>query len=127
MEKYIDIQNEVIKKYRVTIDEFSTCWSRMHVHVRERRICKWHQKNSLKCTFELFHEIGHIENNNSKMRRCEQEYFATVWAVEELKKYGLTVPENIRKLYQDYVNREKDRGIRRHGNGYSEDLTIKWD
>lgn len=43
---YKEIQNEVINKYRIKIEEHSTCWGRMHAHVKERKICKWHQKNS---------------------------------------------------------------------------------
>ena len=92
MGRFIDIQDDVIRKYRITIDEHSTCWGRTHAHVRGRRVCKWKQKNSVQSTFELLHEVGHIVSNKSTMRRCEQEYYATVWAVERAKEYGLTIP-----------------------------------
>ena len=118
MARFTDIQNDVIRKYRITIDEHSTCWGRMHAHVRERRVCKWIPKNSFKATFDLLHEVGHIVNNKSTMRRCEEEYHATVWAIERAKEYGLTIPENTIKEYQDYINRELDRGLRRHGKDY---------
>lgn len=78
---YIEIQNEVIKKYRIDICDGTKCendWSRTHAHPKKRRVCKWKQANSIVSTIILFHEIGHIENNNSKMRRCEEEYYATV-------------------------------------------------
>jgi hypothetical protein len=78
----------------------------------------------------LFHEIGHIENNNSKMRRCEEEYYATVWAIERMKEYGLLdkVTENIKNLYQNYIYMELDRGIRRGGKGYpsKEEMKLEW-
>lgn len=122
----IEIQNEVISRYRIRINEHSQCWSRMHAHVRERTVCKWKQKNSAKATFELFHEIGHIETTTSKMRRCEAEYYATLWAVEQCHEYGVKIPENVKKSYQEYINRELDRGIRRGGKDYPTTLTIEW-
>lgn len=123
---YKQIQEEVIKKYNIKINTNSTCWSRMHAHPKQRTICKWSPKNSIKATFELFHEIGHIENNNSKMRRCEQEYYATVWAIERCHEYNIEVPDNIKKLYQDYIDSELDRGLRRGGSDYPKNLTLKW-
>jgi hypothetical protein len=121
-----EIQDEVITQYRIKIDEHSKCWSRMHAHIKERRICKWHQKASLKATFDLFHEIGHIETTKSTMRRCESEYYATEFAIRIFKQYGLEVPENTRQVYQEYIWRELDRGIRRGGQNYptKEALTL---
>ena len=122
--KYVDIQNEVINKYRIDICDGTKCvndWSRTHAHVRLRRVCKWVRANSLESTFTLFHEIGHIVNNTSTMRRCEEEYYATVWAIDELKKYGIKVPVKLIDRYQRYISLEMDRGIRRNGFGYDED------
>ena len=123
----IDIQNEVIAKYNITIDPDSHCRRRMHAHLKERKVCKWHQKSSVKATFELFHEIGHIVTNDSKMRRCEQEYHATVWAIEQCKFYGIDIPSDLLKRYQDYIIMERDRGIRRRGSDLPnvEDLQLK--
>lgn len=115
---YKEIQNEVIAKYKIDICDGTKCandWRRMHAHVRERRVCKWKQTNGIRSTFDLFHEIGHIETTTGKMRRCEEEYHATVWAIEECKKYGLQIPETIIDLYQNYIYMEYDRGIRRGG------------
>jgi len=129
----IDIQNEVIQKYRVDICDGSKCendWRRVHAHVKERRVCKWKQTASIKSTFTLFHEIGHIETTTSRMRRCESEYHATVWAVDRMKEYGIAdrITDPIKKLYQEYIWRERDRGVRRGGSGYpsKERLTIEW-
>lgn len=121
--RYVDIQNEVINKYRIDICDGTKCaddWSRTHAHVRLRRVCKWVRANSLESTFTLFHEIGHIVNNKSNMRRCEEEYYATVWAIDELKKYGIKVPVKLIDRYQRYISLEMDRGIRRNGLGYDE-------
>lgn len=127
MKGYREIQEEVIQRYRIKIDENSTCWSRTHAHPKERRICKWKGKNSFKSTFTLLHEVGHVETKTGDMRRCESEYAATVWALDRCKEYGLEIPESVLSLYQDYIWRELDRGVRRHGRNLpsKEELTLK--
>lgn len=129
----IEVQNEVIKRYRIDLCDGSKCkndWSRMHAHPKQRRVCKWKQKASIVSTFDLFHEIGHIENNNGKMRRCEEEYFATVWAIERMREYGLIdkISDKLKASYQEYIWEERARGLRRGGMGYmtKEQLTLKW-
>lgn len=122
--QYIEIQRDIIKKYNIDICHGGKCedgdWSRTHAHVKKRRVCKWKQSNSIQSTFTLFHEIGHIMTTKSKMRRAEAEYYATMWAIEEFKKYGLVVPLKTIELYQRYIDREKERGQRRGGTGYGE-------
>lgn len=119
-----EIQNEVIKKYRIDICDGTKCkdgdWHRTHAHPKQRRVCKWKQANSIQSTFTLFHEIGHIETKQSWMRRAESEYHATVWALGKCKEHGIAVPEKIIKEYQEYIDDEKDRGLRRGGTGYAE-------
>lgn len=129
-----NIQDEVIEKYHVDLCDGTRCadgdWTRTHAHPQQRRVCKWKQKNSIAATLELFHEIGHIETHRSKMRRCEQEYYATVWAIKKMQEYGIAdrIPENIKNRYQSYIFCELDRGIRRGGKGYPsrKDLTLDW-
>ena len=121
---YIEIQNAVIKEYKVDICDGTKCkdgdWSRTHAHIRPRRVCKWKQANSIRSTFDLLHEIGHCMTTKGWMRRSESEYHATVWAIEKSKKLGLDIPERIIKLYQDYIDREINRGIRRGGIHYGD-------
>ena len=132
--KFTEIQNEVIKKYRIDLCDGTKCkdgdWSRTHAHPKQRRVCKWKQSNSIVSTLTLFHEIGHIENNNSKMRRCEEEYYATVWAIDRLREYGILDKVSVKQkeLYQDYIYNELARGIRRGGKGYptKDELTLDW-
>lgn len=128
-----EIQNEVISKYHIDLCDGTKCrsdWSRMHAHVKQRRVCKWKQTSSIQSTFDLFHEIGHIETTTGKMRRCEEEFHATVWAIEKMREYGLTdrIPAQLKTAYQEYIWRELDRGVRRGGKGYPSeaDLTLKW-
>ena len=131
---YIEIQNEVIKRYRIDLCDGTKCKdgdrSRTHAHTKKRRVCKWKQANSVASTFTLFHEIGHIENNNAKMRRCEEEYHATVWAIETMKQYGIAdkISEKIKTSYQTYIMTERARGVRRGGANYptEAELTLEW-
>lgn len=120
---YKEIQSDVVKKYRVDLCDGTRCkdgdWTRTHSHPKTRRVCKWKQANSVQSTFTLLHEIGHIETTKSWMRRAESEYYATVWAINECKKYGIEIPAKIIKVYQDYIDRTKDRGVRRGGEGYT--------
>lgn len=131
--KFTEIQNEVIEKYRIDICDGTKCandWQRTHAHVKERRVCKWKQSNSIVSTLTLFHEIGHIETTKPSMRRCESEYYATVWAINKMREYGILDKVSIKqkKLYQNYIYMELDRGIRRGGKGYptKKALTFDW-
>jgi hypothetical protein len=124
--RYLEIQQEVITNYKIVIVKNSTCRGRTHAHCDgTRRVCKWIQANSLASTFTLLHEVGHIMTYTSKMRRCESEYYATIWALEQCKKYGIEVTDKIIGKYQRYIDRELQRGLNRNGNGYREsyDLT----
>lgn len=126
-EKYIALENELIAEYRVQIDSNSKCWGRTHAHCdRTRRICKYKKVNSIQSAFTLAHEIGHIMTKTSNMRRCESEYYATVWALQTLDMCGYKVPQSIIDRYQDYINMELDRGLRRGGKNYPsrEDLDL---
>lgn len=119
--RFLKIQNDVIHKYNIDICNGNKCkndWGRTHAHVKERRVCKWNKKNSVESTFTLLHEIGHILTTKSTMRRAESEYFATVWAITEAKKYYINIPEKQIILYQEYINREKERGLARGGKNY---------
>ena len=130
---YIELQNELVKKYRIKLDPESKCRSRTHVHVKQRRICKWKQHASMRSTFTLLHEIGHCENNSYKilnrpMRRCEEEFYATQWAIAKCKELKLEVSKNIIDRYQRYVYNELQRGLNHHGSNYptKEEMTLVW-
>jgi hypothetical protein len=120
--KYLEIQNEIIKKYGVRISAGCplSCRTRTHAHPKLRQVCKWKQAGSLPSTFTLLHEVGHIETDRPGMRRAEQEYHATVWALDRCKEYGIEVPGALIEKYQKYIDLEKARGLRRGGKHYSE-------
>lgn len=116
--KYSEIQEEVIKKYKIKLEEHSSCWGRTHAHIKERKVCKWHPKNSVQSTFELLHEIGHIMTTKTFMRRCEEEFYATQWAINVAEDYNMDIPQKIIDEYQNYIDMELARGLRRHGKDY---------
>lgn len=120
MEKFIEIQNEVIKKYKIKLCYGDLCkndWGRTHAHIKRRTVCKWKQKNSVQSTFDLLHEIGHIMTTKGHYRRCEAEYYATLWALKVAREdYGLIIPNSTVQAYNKYIAMEHDRGTRRGGN-----------
>lgn len=125
--KYVDLQQLIVKKYAIQLVEDSKCKSRTHAHCDgTRRICKFTIKNSVISLFTLCHEVGHIMTYKTKMRRCESEFYATVWAMQELDKLNVVIPINILDDYQQYIYREMDRGLRRGGTYYfsRDDLNI---
>ena len=136
--KFTEIQKEVIEKYNIELCDGTKCdgskcphsWRRMHSCNMARKIYKWDFKNSIDATLDLLHEIGHHETHTSKMRRCESEYYATVWAIDRLREYEILdkVSDKQKNLYQNYIYRELDRGVRRGGKNYptKQELTFNW-
>jgi hypothetical protein len=65
------------------------------------------------------------------MRRCEEEFYATVWAINIMRDYGILgeLTDREKSRYQRYIHMELDRGLRRGGVGYPsrEALTLNWD
>jgi len=120
--RYLKIQADAIRRYRIDLCDGTKCpegdGRRTHAHVRKRRICKWRPKNSAESTFELFHEIGHIETGRGAMRRAEEEWAATVWAIDRFRELGMTVPPRTMLEYQRYILLEVSRGLRRRASGY---------
>lgn len=62
--------------------------------------------------FAFLHEIGHVLTNKSDMKRCQQEFLATQWAIKEAKRIGFDVPPSYIKTYQDYIWKWRDKGIK---------------
>ena len=53
--------------------------------------------------FSLLHEIGHILTNTTQMKRCEQEFLATQWAIDEAKNIGFPLKKLYIDAYQSYI------------------------
>lgn len=77
--------------------------------------------------FTLYHELGHIYNNESWMASCEEEYYATVYAINKFKSIGLTLPDSRKRDYQTYINNHwrenKNDGLKVP---YKKDLQFVW-
>lgn len=76
--------------------------------------------------FAFLHEIGHIKTNTSDMKRYEQEYLATKWALEEAKKIGFNVPTRFINTYQNYIWGWREKSIKLKGKNIcrKEELTL---
>ena len=78
--------------------------------------------------FAFLHEVGHIMTNTTKMKRCEQEFLATQWALKEAKRIGFHVPEAYVRVYQQYIWNWHEAGRRLKGRSMktTEELTLKY-
>lgn len=87
----------------------------------------WLEPNA-RTVFDILHEIGHLETNTYKMKRCEEEYYATVWAINESYKLKLKISEEDKVLFQDYIWNLIDKAIKLHAKNVpsKEELTLKW-
>lgn len=121
---YKQIQLDVINEYNIKIVEDSNSRQRMHAVVKKREIHKWHPKASFRATFDLFHEIGHIMTTKTSMRRCEAEFFATKWAIEQMLRNDLEADIDTMITYQAYIYMENARGVRRGGEDKKDMLDI---
>ena len=98
--------NKILNKYKDKVNIMfyngdSQCYREFNYIFLSNRIIESPTDDNL---FELLHELGHIFNNDDSMRLCEEEYYATVWAIKESKKYKLKISKECRTLYQNYIN-----------------------
>lgn len=78
------------------------------IHFEQKRF----DKPTSRDVFDLLHEIGHLETNKPGMKRCEEEYYATMWAIEKMKKYDFDIPQNDKAEFQEYVWKWREIGIK---------------
>lgn len=78
--------------------------------------------------FDLLHEIGHLETNKKGMKRCEEEYYATKWAIKEMKKYNFNISLADKRIFQDYIWKWRETGIKLKGKNMptKKELTLSW-
>lgn len=121
MSNYIKLQYDIIRETGVIVRDYCPdgCRMREHAHPKKRWVCKHTMKNSINSAFDLYHEIGHIYTKTSTMRRCESEFYATQWAIDQLKSRGISIPQKIVDNYQRYIDNELERGKRRGGSNYT--------
>lgn len=64
--------------------------------------------------FDLLHEIGHIITNNHSMKRCEEEFYATQWALDNMGKYNVTIGNERINDFQKYIWKWREQAIKRN-------------
>lgn len=65
--------------------------------------------------FDLLHEIGHCMTNEKGMKRCLEEYLATQWALDHMKKYNVKITRKRIEKFQKYIFKWREIGIKHGG------------
>ena len=78
--------------------------------------------------FDLLHEIGHLKTNTKGMKRCEEEFYATQWAIKQMKEYCFDLSPDDKEIFQNYIWQWRETGIKLKGKNIpsKEQLTLKW-
>lgn len=129
--RLIKIQNDLYKDYkdkyaiRFMKDEVAYCY--LETKEIYLNIDNWFNP-TIRTVFDFLHEIGHLETNTIKMKKCEREFFATVWAINEFNKLGLKLDKSDQKIFQEYILGFRNSAIKRHAKNVPtvEQLTLKW-
>ena len=127
----LQIQNKLMEKYKDTISFRLTNEKGAYCYVPERIIyisCDKFLNPTPSSLFDLLHEIGHIMTNKKGMKRCEEEFYATQWAIEEMKRYKYEISDNRKNVFQEYIWKWRDTAIKLKAKTVpsKEELTLKW-
>ena len=62
------------------------------------------------------------------MKRCEEEFYATQWAISEMKKYNYEISDKRKDEFQKYIWKWRDTSIKLKAKTVPsrEELTLKW-
>ena len=104
---YKAIQTAILKKYKKKYsfildypEETSCCrYFIGQILISEKQYLHPTAKN----VFIMLHEIGHAETSNIQMTFTEREFYATQWAIKEMKRYNFEVNQKIKDWFQDYI------------------------
>ncbi len=115
---YKAIGQSYVDRYNIILcpRETCTCWSRPHAHPKERKICKMPLPTGRKSLFSFLHEVGHIVHPRGGIKkelRAVEEYYATCYAKEEIRKHGISVSKQQSRDYDRYIRRCLARALRR--------------
>ena len=108
---YNKYKNEIFLEFNNTDDDFGS-YIEEHLIVLPKR--KWSKPDAW-FIFAFLHEIGHIKTNTINMKRYEQEYLATQWAIDESKDIGFNYPKSVLYVYQEYIWKWRDTSIKHRG------------
>lgn len=129
-ERLRNLHNYLYLRYR---DEMAITFEELEdddfgAYIQSRRIVIPNKVKNSQTEWTLFaflHEIGHIKTNTVQMKRYEQEYLATKWALEEAKRIGFDVPARFIKTYQDYIWRWRETSLKLKGNNVCRKEDVK--
>lgn len=125
------IVNIILKEYknkidfRFTNDEVSYCYVPEKIIYIYSKGFLYPDQNFL---FDLLHEIGHIETNVAGMKRCEEEFYATQWAIKKMKKYDCEISDLRKKEFQNYIWKWREIGMKLGGKNMpsKSQLALSW-
>ena len=116
---YTAVQEQLIREYDVVLCDGTfngrACEYRnmtahrcaYHNGDRNRRVRNWRQENTLKSTFILLHEIGHLYGRYEY--KVEDEYKATEWALRWCRELHLIPDRDMITSKQISINRVYDK------------------
>lgn len=125
------IQNDLYEKYKEKYKIGFTTEKRAYCYIKSKEIFlslnDWLNPTP-RSIFDFLHEIGHLETNTNKMKRCEEEYYATQWAVVEFKNLKLSLCKKDKELFQNYIYMYRNIAIKRKAKNIPTltHLTLKW-
>ena len=123
----IELWLKYCKEYYFVFEECEVA----HCHLKEQEIhfpiANFNNPNS-RDVFDMLHEIGHLKTNKKGMKRCEEEYYATQWAIKEMKKYKFKLKDEDKKIFQEYIWNWRETGIKLKGKNMpnKNQLTLIW-
>ena len=130
--KYYIMMNDIMDKYKkeniifiFTDEKLDYCYLDTYkVYISKNQ----YENADAESVFNLLHEIGHLKSNKPGMKRCEEEYYATVWAIKKSKKYNIKIPKYIRNSYQEYIYNWRTSAIKKHAKIVPsiKELTLIW-
>lgn len=97
-------------------------------HIKERQVVmsliNWVTPTEWSA-FAFLHEVGHVVTNTTKMKRYEQEFLATQWAIDKAKEFGFKVSKSTQNTYQNYIWDWRDRSIKLKGKNVASRNSLK--
>lgn len=105
---YQAITDSYLSKFNIRYcpKEVCKCWERPHAHPSERLICKIPLPKTRFSLFEFLHEVGHIVHPKGGILddvQVIEEYYATLYAKQEMRKLGIPVPRRMHREYNRYI------------------------
>lgn len=78
--------------------------------------------------FDLLHEVGHAIANKPGMKRYEEEFYATVFAISKMEHYKLSLSNKRKKEWQNYINKYREGAIKRKAKNVMtlDEVTLVW-